>query len=243
VYLVEINIVSLKRLQTNYIDLYQVHRFDNGTPLEETLSTLNDLVRIGKVRYIGASNFTGAQLQKAVLVSKYMGFEAFTCIQPQYNLLERHIEWDLIPVSKEEGLGIIPWSPLKGGWLSGKYAKDKKPEAGTRVGWAETVGWKDTNYSNVATEKTWKIVEKLSEVAKSNNKHPAQVALRWILQKPQITAPIIGAKTMEQLEINLGAIGWQLPESDMKILDDVSAIELAYPWSLVHPSVDSSRVH
>ena len=114
---------SLKRLKTDYIDLYQVHCWDEKTPLEETLTTLNDLVRRGLVRYIGASNFTGWQLQKAVSLSKSLGLEAFTCLQPQYNLLCRSTEWELIPLCEAEGIGVIPWSPLRGGWLSGKFKR------------------------------------------------------------------------------------------------------------------------
>jgi len=234
---------SLKRLQTNYIDLYQVHAPDFGTPIEETLSTLNDLVRAGKLRYIGASNFNGPQLQKAIEISKNMGFEVFSSLQPQYNLLERHIEWDLVSVCKEEGLGILTWSPLKGGWLTGRYTRDKKPEAGSRLDWAEKFGWQETSYTNVAAEQTWNVIDTLLQVAKSYNKEPAQVALRWIMQKPYITCPIIGARTLHQLESNLGAVGWQLSAEDMKKLDTVSALELPYPWNMSSPLFDPSRLH
>ena len=124
---------SLRRLHTDYIDLYQVHCWDPITPLEETLSTLNDLVRDGKVRYIGASNYSGWQLQKAIDLSKQMGWEPFTCLQPLYNLLDRSLEWELIPLSLNEGVGVIPWSPLRGGWLSGKFRRGMTmPAEGTR---------------------------------------------------------------------------------------------------------------
>ena len=135
---------SLRRLQTDYIDLYQVHCWDHVTPLEETLSTLDTLVQSGKVRYIGASNFSGWQLQKAIDLSLRMGWEPFTCLQPQYNLLCRTTEWELVPVCLNEGLGIIPWSPLRGGWLSGKYRRGMTaPPAGTRVEIAEEQGWSE----------------------------------------------------------------------------------------------------
>jgi len=162
---------SLQRLQTNYIDLYQVHSFDYGTPLEETLATLNDLVRSGKVRYIGASNFNGPQLQKAVLISKYMGLEAFTCLQEQYSLLERHIEWDILPVCRDEGLGVIPWSPLKGGWLTGRYTRDKKPEPDSRVAWAEKAGLQETNFKSFDNEKTYTLIDGMKEIATANKKN------------------------------------------------------------------------
>jgi len=232
---------SLKRLQTDYIDLYQIHSFDYGTPLEETLCTLNDLVRAGKIRYIGASNFNGTQLQKAIDLSKRLGFEIFASLQPQYNLLERHIEWDLMQVCKEEGLGIMPWSPLKGGWLTGKYTRDKKPEAGSRVDWAEKSGWGETNYSKFANnEQTWNVIDTLIDVAKANKREPAQIALKWTMQRPGVTCPIIGARTLSQLESNLGVIGWQLSAEDMKKLDTVSALEVPYPWNFLR---DPSRNH
>jgi len=234
---------SLKRLQTNYIDLYQLHSADAGTPLEETLITLNDLVRAGKVRYIGASNFNGAQLQKAIGLSKHLGLEIFSSLQPQYNLLERHIEWDLLQVCKEEGLGVLPWSPLKGGWLTGKYTRDKKPEAGSRIEWAEKIGWEETSYTKFANEQTWNVIDTLVEVAKANKKEPAQIALKWVMQKPGITCPIIGARTLNQLESNLGVIGWQLSAEDMKKLDTVSALELPYPWNLSNPLRNPARIH
>jgi len=234
---------SLKRLQVDYIDLYQIHAFDHGTPLEETLSTLNDLVRSRKVRYIGASNFNGVQLQKAVLISKYMGFEPFTCLQPQYSLLERHIEWDMVPLCQDEGLGVLPWSPLKGGWLTGKVTRDKKPEAGSRIEWAEKSGWQETNFTKFATDRTWNIIDTVLEIAKARNKAAASVSLRWVIQRPGITAPIIGARTMEQLEDNLNSVGWSLSDAEMKKLDDISALPLEYPWNMASVPRDPSRVH
>ncbi len=221
---------SLRRLQTDYIDLFQVHAWDQGTPLEETLTTLDGLVRQGKVRYLGASNFTGWQLQKAVDLSRRLGLEPFLTLQPQYNLLARPTEWELIPVCQAEGLGVIPWAPLRGGWLSGRYQRDMQgPPAGTRVDTAAREGWSET-WEAYNTDHTWAIVDELREIAVARNRHPAQVAIRWVCQRPGITAPILGASTFEQLETNLGAIGWALTDGEMARLTTVSDIACPYPY-------------
>jgi aryl-alcohol dehydrogenase-like predicted oxidoreductase len=223
---------SLKRLQTDYIDLYQVHRWDAETPLVETLSTLNDLVKTGKVRYIGCSNFTGWQLQKAIELSRANGWEHFVCLQPLYNLLDRAIEWELIPICINEGLGIIPWSPLRGGWLSGRYKKGMKgPEKGSRVHTAGLKGWQET-WEVYANPRTWAILDEVFAVAKEAGKEPAQVALRWLMQQPQVTAPILGVRTIAHLETNLGAAGWSLTEEQMARLDQISYISPPYPYNM-----------
>lgn len=224
---------SLQRLGTDYIDLYQVHCWDPGTPLDETLSTLDMLVRSGKVRYIGASNYSGWQLQKAIDLSRQMGWEPFVCLQPLYNLLDRSTEWELVPVCRNEGLGIIPWSPLRGGWLSGKYHRGMEaPVEGTRIEQAEKEGWSES-WSAYATERTWAILDELFAVAKETGKQPVQVALRWLLQRPGVTAPIVGARTMSHLESNLGATGWELTAEQMDRLDKVSATKLPYPYDFI----------
>ncbi len=221
---------SLRRLGTDYIDLYQVHCWDHKTPLEETLSTLDRLVRSGKVRYIGASNYAGWQLQKAIDLSRRMGWEPFTCLQPQYNLLCRSTEWELLPVCRNEGLGVIPWSPLRGGWLSGKYRRGMAaPPAGTRVAVAEEQGWSES-WSAYNNERTWSLLDALFAVADAAGKTPAQVAINWLLQQPGVTAPIIGARTIEQLEANLGSAGWQLGEEALARLNQASVIETPYPY-------------
>jgi aryl-alcohol dehydrogenase-like predicted oxidoreductase len=218
---------SLRRLGTDYVDLYQVHCWDRTTPLEETLSTLDALVHSGKVRYIGVSNFTGWQLQKAIDLSRCKGWESFVCLQPLYNLLDRYVEWELLPVCLNEGLGIIPWSPLRGGWLSGKYRRGMaSPPQGTRVKEAEEQGWSEA-WSLYNNERTWDILDEVFAIAQETGKTPAQVALNWLLQKPGVTAPIIGARTVAQLEDNLGAIAWTLATSQMERLDQVS--DLPYP--------------
>jgi aryl-alcohol dehydrogenase-like predicted oxidoreductase len=224
---------SLQRLQTDYIDLYQVHCWDRGTPLEETLSTLDTLVKAGKVRYIGASNYSGWQLQKAIDLQEKHGWEPFRCLQPLYNLLDRNIELELLPVCTNEGLGVIPWSPLRGGWLSGKYKRGMTaPVEGTRVDDAEKNGWSES-WSTYNNEHTWTVLDALHEIAAKTGKSVAQVALRWLLQMPGVTAPIIGTRTMKHLEDNLGATGWTLTDDDMGHLTQVSTKALDYPYDFI----------
>lgn len=221
---------SLRRLQADYIDLYQVHMWDPAAPLEETLSALNDLVRSGKVRYIGASNYSGWQLQKAIDISRAKGWEPFVCLQALYNLLDRELEWELLPLCRSEGLGVIAWSPLRGGWLSGKFRRGMSaPPEGSRVRGAEEKGWSE-NWTKYANERTWSVIDALLAVATDAGKSPAQVALRWLLQRPGVTAPIIGASNFKQLEDNLGASGWSLTPEQMKQLTDASATPLPYPY-------------
>jgi len=222
---------SLRRLGTDYIDLYQVHMWHPTTPLEETLSTLNTLVQSGKVRYIGVSNFSGWQLQKAIDISRQMGWEIFTCLQPLYNLLDRETEWELVPICKNEGLGIIPWSPLRGGWLSGRYKRGMSgPIEGTRVKVAEEMGWTES-WSAYNTERTWTIIDALFAIAEEAGKTPAQVALNWLLCQPAVTAPIIGARNMTQLEDNLGAADWSLTQEQLAHLNKASVQALLYPYN------------
>jgi len=224
---------SLRRLQTDYIDLYQVHCWDPKTPLEETLSTLNDLTRKGVVRYIGASNFTGWQLQRALDASRENGLEAFVCLQPQYNLLCRSTEWELIPLVLREGLGVIPWSPLCGGWLSGKFKRGMTaPPAGSRIELAEEKDWGE-KWSAYNNEQTWCTLDGLHKVAGESGRSAAQVALNWLLQKPGVTAPIIGARNMEQLENNLGATGWTLTPEQVAVLDAASYVPPPYPYDFI----------
>jgi aryl-alcohol dehydrogenase-like predicted oxidoreductase len=217
---------SLRRLGTDYIDLYQIHAWDLLTPLEETLSTLNDLVRKGVVRYIGASNLRAWQLQKAIYTSRQNGWETFVSLQPQYNLLCRATEYELLPLCAHEGIGVIPWSPLRGGWLSGKFRRGQQPQENTRVGTNKEV-W--DRYNN---EFTWNIIDTLHAIAEEADKSPAQVALNWMLSRNVITAPIIGARNVEQLDDNLGGSGWYLTEEQITRLDDVSELPVSYPYDL-----------
>lgn len=221
---------SLKRLGTDYVDLYQIHSWDPGAPLEETLQTLDGLVRSGKVRYIGASNVTAWQLQKAIDISRHNRWEPFSCLQPLYNLLDRELEWGLVPVCLNEGVGIIPWSPLRGGWLSGKYQRgmDAPPE-GTRVEEAEKHGWSES-WRAYANEHTWSIIDTVQAISAETGKSPAQIALNWLLQMPGVTAPIIGVRNLNHLKDNLGATGWSLTAEQMTKLNDVSRKPLPYPY-------------
>jgi aryl-alcohol dehydrogenase-like predicted oxidoreductase len=224
---------SLKRLGVDYVDLYQVHCWDQRAPLEETLSALDRLVQSGKVRYIGVSNFTGWQLQKALDISAQMGWEPFTCLQPQYNLLCRTIEWEVLPVCLNEGLAVIPWSPLRGGWLSGKYHRGMTaPIPNTRIDDAEKNGWSEA-WSAYNRESTWKVLDALFEVAEMEGRSPVQVALNWVLNRPGVTAPIIGVRNMAQLDSNLGATGWSLSEEALGCLNQASEPELPYPYDFV----------
>ncbi len=224
---------SLKRLGIDYIDLYQVHLWDSATPMEETLSTLNDLVRSGKVRYIGASNFSGWQLQKAIGLSKQHAWEGFVSLQPLYNLLDRELEWELLPLCRDAGLATLIWSPLRGGWLSGKYQRSMQaPPENSRVEQASREGWSES-WDTYANEHTWQIIDTLQFIASDLNRSVAQVALRWVMQRPGVTAPIIGARKLEHLEDNLGASDFELSESQMAELNRVSEKPKPYPYSVI----------
>jgi len=224
---------SLRRLKTDYLDLYQVHCWDQTTPLEETLSTLNTLVNSGKVRYIGVSNYSGWQLQKAIDLSRQNHWESFVSLQALYNLLDRDIERELLPVCKNEGLGVMCWSPLRGGWLTGKFRRNMSaPPDGTRVKMAEEKGWSES-WSAYNTERTWTIMDEFLAVANETGKSPAQVALNWLLNRPGVTCPIIGARTMEQFDDNLNAVGWSLDATQMQRLNSVSEVKAGYPYDFI----------
>jgi aryl-alcohol dehydrogenase-like predicted oxidoreductase len=225
---------SLSRLGTDYLDLYQVHLWDRATPLEETLSALTDLVRNGKVRYLGVSNFTGWQVVKAMHVSRVHNFERLVSLQPQYSMVERHVEYEVVPACIEEGLGIIPWGPLGQGWLTGKYKKGQPPPEGSRIAGASDdleEAWRKR-----AVERNWRILDVVSAIASDTGRSHAQIALNWLLHKPGVTAPIIGATKMHQLEDNLGASEWSLDDDQMKRLDEVSAPENIYPYGMINRS-------
>jgi len=246
---------SLKRLQTDYIDLYYAHAWDSGVKLEETLRAFNDLVRSGKVRYFGYSNVTGAQLQKIADYSKFMGFDQCVALQPEYNLLERNIELEVVPVCKSEGISAVPYGPLKGGLLTGKFKREDKNITttipGSRLAWVAEKP--STRTFSVAPdveqyrerEEYWKLMDALTTIGKAHSKNPAQVSIRWLLQKEFIPSVIIGAKTIEQLEDNMAAgTGWKLTDEQMKQLDDVSSFAgppQVYPYNFVN-RVNADRV-
>ena len=220
---------SLRRLGTDWIDLYQVHCWDARTPLEETLSTLNDLVHEGKVRYLGASNYAGWHLAKALGVSALHGWEPFVSLQPEYSLITRELERELLPLCRSEGLAVIPWSPLAGGVLTGKYTKDADFPQGTRG--AETEN--PITFTYRLDDRAWNVVEAVKEVAGKTGKTCAQVALNWVLHQPGVTAPITGARSVAQLEDNLGATGWQLDDEHRNALIWASAFRLGYPYEFI----------
>ncbi|WP_393972050.1 aldo/keto reductase [Oxyplasma meridianum] len=223
---------SLQRLKTDYIDLLQVHAWDPITPLEETLGTLTGLVDQGLVRYIGASNFRAWQFEKALGVSKENGFEKFVSLQPQYNLLSRSTENEIIPMAIHEDVAILPWSPLKSGVLSGKYSAEmNNPPEGTRLGDAFKSGRK-TPWELNNNEHTWRVVNALNRVAKEVGKTNSQVALNWLLTRKGVTSPIIGVRTMDQLIDNLGCLGWKLTKSEIDELNQSSALHVTYPYDL-----------
>jgi len=225
---------SLRRLDTDHIDIYHVHEWDGQTRLEETLSALNSLVSAGKVRYLAASNYTGWQLMKALAVADRHGFERFAAQQVYYSLEARDAEYELVPLAVDQGLGILVWSPLAGGLLSGKYRRNGSPESGTR----QVSGtW---NEPPVRTrEKLYDTVEILVDIAAAHGASPAQVALAWLLGRPAVTSVIIGARTDEQLIDNLGGASLLLSADERAALDKVSAPELIYPyWHQLYTATD-----
>ncbi|MDW8325079.1 MAG: aldo/keto reductase [Anaerolineales bacterium] len=207
---------SLRRLQTDYIDLYQTHWPDENTPIEETLRALDDLVRAGKVRYIGCSNYSGWELVEALLTARHAGLSAFVSVQPHWSLVEREkFERDVYPVVRKYGLGIIPYSPLGRGFLTGKYRRGRPlPESKRAAG-----------VQKLMTDKNFALLDKLDEIGKSRGKTPAQIALGWLLTKPNMSAPIIGANTPAQLAESLGAVGLKLSAEEMQALDELTAWE------------------
>jgi len=218
---------SLKRLGTDYIDLYQVHAFDPHTLLEETLRALDDLVRQGKVRYIGCSNFSGWQLMKALSISEKYGWEKFVTLQALYSLVARELENELIPLCLDQGLGILPWSPLSFGFLSGKYRRGQPKPEGTRLS-----GPDFDRFLPLNEEKGFDIVEELDLIAKEHNASVAQAALNYLLRKPGVTSVIIGAKTQEQLADNLKTTDWRMTPEEVTRLDELSRPPRPYPYWL-----------
>lgn len=206
---------SLRRLQTDYIDLYQCHWADLDTPIEETLSAMDDLVEQGKVRYIGASNYPAWRLMEALWNSDKRGYARFDSFQPEYSLMERQLfEYEAMPLCRHYGIGVIPYSPLAAGFLTGKYRKDSAQPESVRAG---------GNLKKYGNDRGWSVIGTLDEISKGYNKTVAQTALAWMLTNPVITAPIIGANTPEQLQDLLGASGYRLKEDEMKRLNDLTA--------------------
>ncbi|MDH3641451.1 MAG: aldo/keto reductase [Gammaproteobacteria bacterium] len=218
---------SLKRLQVDYIDLYQVHGFDEQTPIDETLRALDDCVRSGRVRYIGCSNHFAWQLMKAIALSSELGVARYDCLQPNYSLVTRAIEREMLPLCIDQGVGVIPYSPLAGGILTGKMRPGQEPPAGTRAALNPFGG----NF--YTEERKLAIAQEVIEVAEQVGATPSQVALSWCANQPGITSPIFGARTIEQLEDNLGAADLDLDDETNKRLDKASRLELEYPADIL----------
>ena len=218
---------SLKRLGTYYIDLYQVHGWDAKTPLEETLSTLHDLVREGKVRYVGASNHAGWHLAKALGTSDRHGWERYVTLQPLYNLMSRELELELLPLCRDQGLGVLVWSPLAGGFLSGKYRRGAERPKGARREDGEKA------YLQFDEDKGFRVVEELDTIAKSHDGTVAQAALNWVASRDGVTSVIIGARTPAQLEDNLKALPWDLTPEEIARLDALTEPPRLYPYWMI----------
>jgi aryl-alcohol dehydrogenase-like predicted oxidoreductase len=215
---------SLKRLGTDYIDLYQVHSFDPSTPMEETLRALDDLVRIGKVRYIGASNHTGWQLMKALSISEKQNLEKYVTLQAYYSLIARDLENELVPLCLDQKLGILTWSPLGGGFLTGKYRRGKnRPDGARRSDPTDQFLQFDEN-------KGFDIVDELERIANNHKATITQAALNYLLRKPGVSSIITGARTKEQIEDTIKTTDWEMIPEEIKRLDDLSKPPRVYPY-------------
>lgn len=217
---------SLRRLRTDYIDIYHMHGFDACTPVEETLRTLDDLVQSGKIRYIAASNFSGWHLMKSLSVSEKYGWNRYVAHQVYYSLANREYEWELMPLGRDQNVGAIIWSPLAAGRLGGKYSRSNPRPAEGRV----ARGGSPVPEMAVADETLYAIIDVLNEIADETGKTVAQVALNWLLQRPTVSSVIIGARNEAQLKQNLEATGWNLDAAQTERLDKASEIPTIYPY-------------
>jgi aryl-alcohol dehydrogenase-like predicted oxidoreductase len=222
-HLIEACEASLKRLGTDYIDLYQMHNFDTLTPLEETLSALDLLIQQGKIRYIGCSNYSGWHLMKALSISEKHGYQRYISQQVYYSLLARELENELIPFALDQNVGGLVWSPLSFGLLSGKYKRGGKKPDQSRLAHMDAPG-------TIDWEKLYNLVEMLEQVGKARGKTAAQVALNWLLRRPGISSLILGARNEQQLQENLGAVGWSLTEGEVRKIEDASNVPEIYPY-------------
>jgi aryl-alcohol dehydrogenase-like predicted oxidoreductase len=212
---------SLRRLGTDYIDLYQIHGHDPKTDIQETLGALNDLVRAGKVRYIGCSNLTAWQLMKALGISRQQGLAEFISTQSYYSIAGRELEREIIPLIDDQGLGLLPWSPLAGGFLSGKFTQDGEDDPDARR--------TTFHFPPIDKIRAYTIIDVMREVATAHAVSVAQIALAWLLHQPAVTSIIIGAKRIEQLDDNLGSVDVTLTDAELERLNTVSALAVEYP--------------
>ena len=202
---------SLERLGTDYIDLYQIHRWDDSTPIEETLDALDHLVETGKVRYLGASTMAAWQFTKALYESDLNDYRRFSCMQPEYNLVDRHEEENVLPVCADQGIGVIPWSPLAGGFLTGKYERDEEPDEGRAAD--------DEHTYERFTEENWDVLDAVREIADEKDATPAQISLAWLLHRDVVDAPIVGPRSVDHLEENVAALDVSLSDDQMERLE------------------------
>jgi aryl-alcohol dehydrogenase-like predicted oxidoreductase len=218
---------SLRRLGTDRIDLYQIHMQDIDTPEEETLRALDDLVRAGKVLYLGASNYAAYRLTDSQWISRSEHLHRFVALQMQYSLMVRDLEREHIPLCTQFGIGVLPWSPLAAGFLSGKYAKDKSPPAGARL-----ERWKE-RFADFDNERGWRTLDAVSALAAEKGTNRAAVAMAWLLAKPAVTSVIFGARSIEQLDDNLEGASVKLSPAEVQKLDDASGFDLGYPYKFI----------
>jgi aryl-alcohol dehydrogenase-like predicted oxidoreductase len=217
--------VSLQRLQTDHIDLYQIHASDPITPVEETLSALDDLVTSGKVRYIGCSNWQAWKIAKALGISEVKNLARFVTLQAYYSIAGRDLEREVVPFLESEKIGLLVWSPLAGGLLSGKFSRENQKPKGARRS--------EFDFPTVDKERTWRILDVMAPIAKAHGCSPARISLAWLLSKPVVTSVIIGVKRLDQLQENLAAVDVKLTDDELKQLDEVSALTPEYPgWML-----------
>src|ERR1700726_4670649 len=207
---------SLRRLGLESVDLYQAHAYDPLTPLEETLRTMDQFVRAGKIRYYGLSNFTGWQLTKAVHLARALNVPGPVTLQPQYSLLAREIEWEIVPAVIDAGMGLLPWSPLGGGWLSGKYQRGQRPSGATRLG--EDPGRGMEAYDRRGTPRTWQVTDAVQQAAHDRGVSMGGIALAWVAGRPAVTSVILGARTTGQLQVNLRAADLRLSAGERGVL-------------------------
>lgn len=238
---------SLRRLGVDHVDLYQVHAWDPLTPPEQWLQTLDDMVRSGKVREVGVSNLNGWQLQRAVMLARQEGLAPIVSLQPQYNLLAREVEWELTELCELEGLGLLPWSPLGGGWLTGKYRREVVAAAGSDVPTGATRLGEDPDrgveaWSKRNDDRVHAIVDEVIAVAEGRGCTPSQVALAWVNHRPSVASTILGVRTLAQLEDDLGAADMELSPEETARLDEVSAPPLPdYPYGFISRAADARR--
>ncbi|MEV6059574.1 aldo/keto reductase [Nocardia asteroides] len=228
---------SLRRLDTDYLDLFQLHAFDAGTPLAETLTALDDLVRAGKIRYVGVSNFAGWELMKALSTAEALGLEKPVAHQVYYSLVGRDYEWELMPLGVDQGVGAIVWSPLGWGRLTGKVRRGQPLPAGSRLHETAQAG------PPVEDEHLYDIVDVLDRIAEETGRSVPQISLNWLLTRPTVASVLIGARNEEQLRQNLGAVGWQLAPEHLAALDAASATTPPYPYYPYHRLPDFARLN